>query len=53
MPPDSSQNYFMGRLGGRDVGAISGPSEKPPVWTTYISVANTDGAASQFVPPQD
>jgi len=34
MPPDSGQNYFMGRLGGRDVGAISGPSEQPPVWTT-------------------
>ncbi len=45
MPPDSGQNYFMGRLGGRDVGAISGPSDKPPVWTTYISVENADDAA--------
>ena len=45
MPPESGQNYFVGRLGGRDVGAISGPSEKPPVWTTYISVQNADDAA--------
>ncbi len=47
MPPDSGQNYFMGRLGGRDVGAISGPSKKPPVWTTYISVENADNAAGR------
>jgi len=47
MPPDSGQNYFMGRLGGRDVGAISGPSKQPPVWTTYISVENADDAAGR------
>jgi len=47
MPPDSGQNYFMCRLAGRDVGAISGPSKEPPVWTTYISVENADDAAGR------
>ncbi len=42
MPPDSGQNYFMGRLGGRDVGAVSGPFK-----TTYLSVANADDAAGR------
>lgn len=42
MPPDSDSRYLMARLGGRTVGAISGPSQLPPMWSTYIRVDDAD-----------
>lgn len=47
MPPGSGAEYFMARLGDRDVAAISGPSEDPPAWNTYIRVDSADLAAAR------
>ena len=50
MPPGSPGSYFMARLRGGDVAAVSSPSEgAPPVasWNTYISVESADEASAK------
>jgi uncharacterized protein len=50
MPPDSPMKYFMGRIRGGDVGAISSPSEGSPpvpVWNTYVWVDSADETAEK------
>lgn len=50
MPPDAGGHYFMARLGGRDVAAISSvPDGAPPqaMWNTYIRVDSADDAATR------
>jgi len=50
MPPESGAKYFMARIRGGDVGAISSqPSGAPPqaVWNTYVAVASADDAAAK------
>jgi predicted enzyme related to lactoylglutathione lyase len=47
MPPDSGNQYFMARLRGRDVAALSGQmSPGPPMWSTYIAVDDADAVAA-------
>jgi predicted enzyme related to lactoylglutathione lyase len=48
LPPNSPGNYFVARLHGRDVAAISsmaGDETTRAVWNTYIWVDNADQAA--------
>ncbi len=51
MPPDAPGNYFMARLRGCDVAAVSSqPEGAPPAtaaWNTYIWVDSADEAASK------
>jgi predicted enzyme related to lactoylglutathione lyase len=48
MPPGSDAGYYMARLRGRDVAAVSGQMNPgPPVWTTYITVADADATAAK------
>jgi uncharacterized protein len=48
MPPDSGGQYFMARLRGRDVAAISSQMNPGPVvWTTYITVDDADATAAK------
>jgi uncharacterized protein len=50
MPPDAPGNYFMARVRGGDVAAVSSqPEGAPPgaVWNTYISVDSADQTASK------
>lgn len=49
MPPDAPGRYFMARLRGRDVAAISSqPLEgSPPAWNTYVAVDDADAAAQR------
>jgi uncharacterized protein len=50
MPPDSGASYYMARLGGKDVGAVSSqPEGAPPaaVWNTYIWVDDADETADK------
>jgi predicted enzyme related to lactoylglutathione lyase len=48
MPPDSGGQYFMARLRGRDVAALSGQMNPGPVvWTTYITVDDADATAAR------
>ncbi len=50
MPPDAGGQYYMARIDGRDVAAISSlPSGAPPeaVWNTYIRVESADDAAAR------
>ncbi len=49
MPPDSGGKYFMARIRGRDVAAISSQQEGggPPSWNTYISVDSADDTAAK------
>ena len=52
MPPDSEGKYFIGRIRGGDVAAVSSlPQGGPPMatWNTYICVQNADEAASKAV----
>jgi uncharacterized protein len=45
MPPDAPGKYYMARLHGGDVGAISSPMEGAPpfaTWNTYIWVDSAD-----------
>src|SRR5436190_16998525 len=49
MPPDAPGSYFIARLRGGDVAAVSSPPpDTPPmaVWNTYIWVDSADEAAS-------
>jgi len=50
MPPDSPGEYFIGRLDGGDVAAVSSqPAGAPPAaaWNTYIWVDSADAAAER------
>src|SRR5213080_1924893 len=50
MPADSPGRYFIARLGGGDVAAVSSqPEGAPPaaVWNTYIWVNSADDAAER------
>ena len=50
MPPDAPGRYFMGRIGGRDVAAVSSPmGEAPPTatWNTYVWVESADDTAAK------
>jgi hypothetical protein len=50
MPPDAPGSYFMGRLRGEDVAAISGQMDGAPpaaMWNTYIWVADADETAAK------
>jgi predicted enzyme related to lactoylglutathione lyase len=48
MPPESGQHYFMARVRGRDVAAVSGQMNPgPPVWTTYVTVDDADATAAK------
>jgi uncharacterized protein len=51
MPSDAPGNYFMARLHGRDVAAVSSQPEgapPTPVWSTYIAVDSADDAAAKI-----
>jgi predicted enzyme related to lactoylglutathione lyase len=48
MPPDSPAKYFMARIRGRDVAAISSQMEpEPPTWNTYIQVESADDTVAK------
>lgn len=50
MPEDEQGQYFLCRLGGRNVAAISSqmPEAPPiPVWNTYITVEDADATAAK------
>lgn len=50
MPPEAGGHYFMARIGGRDVAAISPQQEgapRPAAWNTYIRVDSADEAATR------
>jgi hypothetical protein len=50
MPPGSGGSYFIGRLRGGDVAAISGiPEGAPPMamWNTYVWVDSADATAAK------
>jgi predicted enzyme related to lactoylglutathione lyase len=48
MPPDAGGQYFMARVRGRDVAALSSQmSPGPVVWTTYITVDDADATAAK------
>lgn len=50
MPADASGNYFIARLGGGDVGAVSSPmGEAPPqaMWNSYVWVESADDTAAK------
>ena len=50
MPQGSEAEYFIGRLGGRDAGAVGSIPEAAPqmaMWNTYIWVDSADEAASK------
>jgi predicted enzyme related to lactoylglutathione lyase len=50
MPEDAGGVYYMARIRGRDVAAISSvPDSAPPVamWSTYVAVADADASAAK------
>jgi predicted enzyme related to lactoylglutathione lyase len=50
MPPESGSKYFIGRIRGSDVAAISSvPEVAPPVamWNTYVWVESADETAAK------
>src|SRR5262252_5028435 len=50
MPPDAGAHYYMARIDGRDVAAISSPPPGAPpqaVWNTYIRADSADDAAAR------
>jgi len=48
MPPESPARYFVARLGGGDVAAVSSQMEgAPTAWNTYIWVDNADETAAK------
>src|SRR3954453_17607282 len=48
MPPESPAPYFVARLEGGDVAAVtSQPEGSPPAWNTYIWVADADETAAK------
>jgi predicted enzyme related to lactoylglutathione lyase len=49
LPPEAPGRYFVARLGGRDVAAISSQPEggsPAPVWNTYIWVDDADATVA-------
>jgi uncharacterized protein len=62
MPPDSPVRYFVGRLRGGKVAAVTSSRDgAPPAWHTYIAVADADETAARvtgsgghlIMPPMD
>ncbi len=50
MPPQSESKYFIGRIRGRDVAAVSSMLERAPrmaTWNTYIWVDSADQTAAK------
>jgi uncharacterized protein len=50
MPPDAPGSYFMARIRGGDVAAVSGqPEGAPPMatWNTYVAVESADDTAAK------
>src|SRR4029079_3135201 len=50
MPPGAPGSYYMARLRGGDVGAISSQqegAERPATWDSYIWVADADETAGK------
>jgi len=50
MPADAPGKYFVARLGGEDVAAVSSPmGEAPPsaIWNTYVWVEDADDTAAR------
>jgi predicted enzyme related to lactoylglutathione lyase len=50
MPPDAPGKYFMARLGGGDVAAVSSPMGAAPpiaIWNTYVWVDDADETAAK------
>ena len=48
MPPESPARYYIARLGGGDVAAVSSQMEgAPTAWNTYIWVENADETAAK------
>jgi uncharacterized protein len=50
MPPGSPGKYYVARIGGGDVGAVSSPPEAAPeaaVWNTYVWVEDADATADK------
>ena len=50
MPPDAGAHYYMARIDGRDVAAISSPPPGAPpqaMWNTYIRVESADESAAR------
>jgi len=48
MPPDAGASYFMGRIRGADVAAISSAQPgSPTVWNTYVWVDSADETAAK------
>ena len=49
MPPDAGTHYYMARIDGRDVAAISSQAPGVPpqaMWNTYVRVESADDAAA-------
>ena len=52
MPPDAPGKYFIGRIRGGDVAAISSIAEGAPrmaTWNTYVWVDSADETATKFL----
>lgn len=50
MPPEAGASYFIGRIGGGDVGAVSSRPEGAPngaAWNTYVWVEDADETAAK------
>jgi uncharacterized protein len=47
-PPDAPIRYVIATLGGRDVGALTGPAEGPATWSTYVAVDDCDAATERL-----
>src|SRR4051794_36193640 len=50
MPPGAPGKYFIGRIRGGDVAAVSGvPEGAPPIatWNTYVQVDSADETAAR------
>jgi predicted enzyme related to lactoylglutathione lyase len=50
MPPGSPGKYYVARLGGRDVAAVSSQQEGAPpaaAWNTYVWVTDADETADK------
>lgn len=48
MPPGDPQRYAIGRIDGRDAGAVTSlPDGAPPAWNTYVWVDDADAAVAR------
>lgn len=49
MPPDAPGKYLIGRIGGRDAGAVGSQSGdgQPVMWNTYVWVDDADATAAK------